>query len=268
MVYSKLQLAKKYLHYFLTASSGRGHGIHSPFVYDFVINVLNDDREFYAYKPVEDLRKALLADRRLIEVEDFGAGSAMAPGKQRSVASIARHAAKPPRLGQLLFRIVNHYQPGTIIELGTSLGLSSAYLASGNPFAKVITVEGSPSLSELAEKNFRKLSLHNIEQVTGNFDGKLPGIIDRLQQIDLAFIDGNHRREPTLLYFNRLMNKIAENTVFIFDDIHWSREMEEAWQAIKDDLRVMLTVDLFFLGLVFFRKDFKVKQDFSIRFRL
>src|SRR5882762_8729410 len=113
-VYSKFQLAKKYLHYYFSASNGKGHGIHSPFVFDLIRNVLNDKRGFYAYTQIENLRKELLADQTLIEVEDLGAGPAVARGRQRSVASIARDMAKPPKLGQLLFRIANHYQPATI----------------------------------------------------------------------------------------------------------------------------------------------------------
>jgi predicted O-methyltransferase YrrM len=260
-------LATKYLHYYLSAANGKGHGIHSPFVFDFVNHVLNDKRSFYAYAQIENLRKELLADHSLIEVQDFGAGSVFVPGKHRSVASIARHAAKSPKLAQLLFRIVNYYQPTTMLELGTSLGLSAAYLASGNPFARLITLEGAASIARLAKKNFKRLDLHNIELVTGNFDDILPAVTCQLSSlIDLAFIDGNHRKGPTLSYFNQIMNKAGPDSIFIFDDIHWSREMEEAWQAIKDDPRVMLTVDLFFLGLVFFRKDFKIKQHFTIRF--
>lgn len=265
-MYSKFRLATKYLRYYLSAVNGRGHGIHSPFVFDFIRHVLNDRRGFYAYAQIENLRKELLADHTLIEVEDFGAGSVVSTGRHRSVSSIARHAAKPPRLGQLLFRIVDHYKPRAILELGTSLGLSAAYLASGNPLARLVTIEGSTAIAGLAKKNFEKLSLSNIEVITGNFDDVLPETIRRLPVTDLVFIDGNHRKAPVLSYFNQIMNNAGPDSVFIFDDIHWSPEMEEAWQVIKDDPRVLLTVDLFFIGLVFFKKDFKIKQHFTIRF--
>lgn len=153
-MYSKLTLTKKYLHYYLTASNGKGHGIHSPFVFDFVTNVLNDDRDFYAYQQIENLRQKLLTDATIIEVEDFGAGSSVSKKNRRKVCDIAKHAAKNKKLAQLLFRIANYYQPQTMIELGTSLGISSAYLASAKPNATLFTIEGSTGIAEIAKKIF------------------------------------------------------------------------------------------------------------------
>lgn len=265
-MYSKFQLAKKYLHYYLTASNGNGHGIHSPFVFDFIKNVLNDSRNFYAYQQIENLREQLLKDETIIEVEDFGAGSAIFQNNKRTVAEIVKHSAKSEKLGRLLFRIANYYQPKTVIELGTSAGLSSTYLASAVAGAKLITIEGSPAIAAIAKRNFQFLRLSNIELMNGNFDDLLPGILQNNSNIDLAFIDGNHRKQPTINYFNLLVDKVSSSSILIFDDIHWSKEMEEAWQEIKNDSRVMLTVDLFFIGIVFFKNDFKTKQHFIIRF--
>jgi predicted O-methyltransferase YrrM len=265
-MYCRSQLITKYLHYYITASNGKGHGIHSPFVFDFIKNVLNDKRNFYAYQQMENLRAELLKNETIIEVEDFGAGSAISKTNKRTVSEIVRSAAKTERLGRLLFRIANYYQPKTMIELGTSAGLSSAYLASAIPNSKLITIEGSPAIAEIAKKNFSTLGLSNIELMTGNFDDILPKVLKDQPTIDLAFIDGNHRKQPTLNYFNLLIQHISDFSVLIFDDIHWSSDMESAWQEIKNDERVMLTVDLFFLGIAFFKNDFKTKQHFIIRF--
>ena len=265
-MYSKISLSKKYLRYYLSASNSKGHGIHSPFVFDFVKNVLNDKRNFYAYAQIEDLRERLLKDETVIEVEDFGAGSVIAKSKSRSVADIAKHAAKNKKLAQLLFRISDYFQPKTMIELGTSLGISSAYLASPCPNAKIITIEGSASIAEIARKNFQSLALKNIEPITGDFDQALPSVLNTLHEIDLAFVDGNHRKQPTLAYFSQLLEHGAPASVFIFDDIHWSEEMEQAWEIIKQHERITLTIDLFFIGLIFFREGFKAKQHFTIRF--
>jgi len=265
-MYSPWQLAKKYCNYYLTASNGKGHGIHSPFVYDFVRNVLNDKRHFYAYSQVEALRKQLLRDKTIIEVEDFGAGSTVSKTNQRSIASIAQHAAKPKKWAQLLFRIVNYYQPKNILELGTSLGISTSYMAMANPRSHIVTAEGSPAIAERAKKNFKSLDLASIQQITGNFNDTLPAILKSLPELDLAFIDGNHRLEPTLQYFNQLLPSLHNGSVVIFDDIHWSAEMEQAWNTIRDNNAVRLSVDLFFIGLVFFSDQFKVKQHFTIRF--
>jgi predicted O-methyltransferase YrrM len=265
-MYSKLQLASKYIRYYFTASNGKGHGIHSPFVFDFVTHVLNDKRNFYAYDKIERCRDQLLLDSRQLAIEDFGAGSVAGNKKQRSIAAIAKHAAKSKKLGQLLFRITDCYQPKTILELGTSLGLSTAYLAMGNSKAWVVSCEGAAAVAALAKENFSSLGLNNIEVAEGDFDKTLAPLLESLATIDLAFIDGNHRKEPTLRYFDQLLQKINDGTILIFDDIHWSRGMEDAWEAIKNHPRVLLTIDLFFMGLVSFRKDFKVKQHFVLRF--
>jgi predicted O-methyltransferase YrrM len=265
-MFSSWQLIKKYSNYYLTASNGNGHGIHSPFVYDFVRRVLIDKRNFYAYGQVEALRRKLLQNEAVIEITDFGAGSTISKTNQRSIASIARHAAKSKKWAQLLFRIVNYYQPATILELGTSLGISTAYMALANPQARIITAEGSATIASEANKNFKSLQLPSIQQVTGNFDDTLPGILKTLPQLDLAFVDGNHRYEPTVRYFNQLLPVLHANSILIFDDIHWSADMERAWNEIKENPAVQLSIDLFSVGLVFFSDQFKVKQHFNIRF--
>jgi predicted O-methyltransferase YrrM len=283
LAYSPLRLAGKYLRYYLMAANGRGHGIHSPFIFDFVVSVLNDRSAYPAYTRVEGLRRRLLQDQTLLTVEDRGAGSAYTATRSLSVAAIARRAAKPPRLGQLLFRIAQHYQPVTVVELGTSLGLSAAYLASGASGALgasgasgaagaagaldggVFTLEGAPAVAEAADRNLRSLGL-NVSVVTGDFDATLLPLLGRLPPVELAFVDGNHRREPTLRYFDVLLRHSSRSAALIFDDIHWSEEMEAAWGEIRRDPRVYLTIDLFFVGIVFLRDEFKVKQDFIIRY--
>lgn len=265
-MFSRIQLAKKYLHYYFTALNGKGHGIHSPFVFDFVQNVLNDNKHHESYNTVESLRKQLLHDNHLLEVQDMGAGSVISKSRQRKVSDIARHAAKPKKYGQLLFRIVKHYQPRTIIELGTSLGITTSYLALASTTASVITFEGASAVADIARNNFDKLSIENIQIKEGNFNDTLTQVLLIIDTLDFAFVDGNHRKQPTIQYFDRLSDKINNESVLIFDDIHWSIEMEEAWETIKARSSVTLSIDLFFVGLLFFRNDFKIKQHFVINF--
>ena len=265
-MYSPFQLSTRFLQYYITASNGRGHGVHSPFVFEFITKVLNDNRHFYAYQTIEELRQLLLADESQLAIEDFGAGSRINKNNTRSVKDIARSSLKPKKFGQLLFRIVDHYAPATILELGTSLGITTAYMASAKPGTKVITMEGAKEVANIAEMNFSKLNLSNINMVRGNFDETLPITLKKTGRIDLAFIDGNHRYEPTVRYYRQLLTTVHEYTILIFDDIHWSKEMEAAWEEIKNDPGVALSIDLFFIGLVFFRKENKVKQHFTIRF--
>ena len=265
-MYSYSQLALKYLQYYFTASNGKGHGVHSPFVFEFITKVMNDKRHFYAYDKIEDLRTDLLLDRRMLTIQDFGAGSNVSKSNERKVKDIARSALKPRKFGQLMFRMVDLYHLNTILELGTSLGITTSYLASGNALGKVYTFEGAHQIANIAKENFRELELGNIELIEGNFDETLPNQLERIKTIDLAFVDGNHRKQPTINYFEQLLKKVDKNSILIFDDIHWSEEMEEAWKYIQQHSSVTLTIDLFFIGIVFFRKEHKVQQHFSIRF--
>jgi predicted O-methyltransferase YrrM len=265
-MYNSLQLALKYGRYLLLASNGRGHGIHSPFVYDFIRKVLIDQGNYPAYKTAEDYRKKLLRDHSILDVEDFGAGSSVRNTSRRTVSQITRVSVKPKRYSRLLYRLAAHYQYRNIIELGTSVGVTSTYLAKVPGLRKLVTIEGSPAIADYARTHFRSAELENTELVTGNFDEKLDGVLESMNVVELAFIDGNHRKEPTLDYFNKIYVRTNDLSCMVFDDIHWSREMEEAWDEIRNDQRVRVSIDLFFLGIVFFRDSFVEKQDFVIRF--
>jgi predicted O-methyltransferase YrrM len=265
-MYSAFQLAQKYFQYFLNAENGKGHGIHSPFVFDFIIHVLNDKKKYDCYDKIELLRKELLANGSIIEVEDFGAGSAVIPFKKRAIRDIAASSLKKKKYAQLLFRIATYYESKTLVELGSSFGITTCYLACANVNSKVFTFEGSKNIAKIATNNFVNLSLKNIRLIEGNFEKTLSVNQQIMPNVDLLFIDGNHRKSATLEYFHFFLKKSNTQSIFIFDDIHWSKEMEEAWKEIQQHDSVTLTIDLFFIGLVFFSKDFKVKQNFTIRF--
>ncbi|HEX2682608.1 MAG TPA: class I SAM-dependent methyltransferase, partial [Ferruginibacter sp.] len=245
-MYTRFQLAKKYLHYYLSAANGKGHGIHSPFVFSFIKHVLRDKQQYEYYGIIEKCRQQLLKERDTIEVEDLGAGSAMIKTNKRVVADIAASSLKPSKYARLLYRMVKHYKPQNILELGTSLGITTCYLAAAGIHSKVFTIEGSEAIAGIAENTFEKAGLKNIELTRGNFNDVLPAVLSKAGKIDLAFIDGNHRKEPTLAYFEMLLDNTHSNSILIFDDIHWSAGMEEAWEAIKQHPAVTLTLDLFF----------------------
>jgi predicted O-methyltransferase YrrM len=266
-MYGRLQLASKYLQYYLKSSNGRGHGVHSPFVFEFIIKVLNDKTVYPAYGEVEALRQILSNDQAILSVDDLGAGSTKSKTNERTIASIVKNAAKSKNFGQLLFRIAKFYQPQLILELGTSLGITSSYLAKARPGAKLITLEGAKQILEVAKDNFKHLQLENIEAVEGNFDDTLqPAIRSLHSPIDLVFIDGNHRLQPTIQYFETILTKTNNFSIVILDDIHWSHEMEQAWEFCKSHASVTLSIDLFFIGILVFRKEIREKQHFVIRF--
>ncbi|MFD1468221.1 O-methyltransferase [Hymenobacter caeli] len=245
--------------------AGNAHGLHSPFVYDLYTTVICHDGEFAAFAPIEAQRRALLKSTARLSVTDLGAGSHTGAGRVRRVSAIARTAAKPPRLAQLLFRLVNRFRPVTVLELGTSLGLTTAYLAAADSRRRVITFEGCPNVAAAARATFAALRLPNVEVVEGNLDATLgPALAVLGAPADFVFFDGNHRREPTLRYFAQCLAHRTDESVFVFDDIHWSAEMEEAWAAIQAHPKVTVTVDLFYVGLVFFRRG-QPRQHFALR---
>lgn len=179
---------------------------------------------------------------------------------------MAASSLKSRHYSNLLARIAAHYNCKKIIELGTSFGTSTSAMALAAPHANLYSIEGSESVATIAQETFESLHVSNIELILGNFDDALPALLQRVQKPDLVYIDGNHRYEPTVRYFNWLLKDADPRLILVFDDIHWSPEMEEAWLKISKDPRVTLTVDLFFLGLVFINPDFKVKQQFKIRY--
>jgi len=258
-----IRFAKDYLLHRLRAKSR--HGVHSPFVYRLVDTIIYDVSDKKVYAEVENIRKMLLADDNTITVTDLGAGSHVNNNRQKKISDIAAHALKPPKLAQLLYRIAADLQPHNIIELGTCLGVTTIYLQKAAPEAKVYTLEGSPETAAVAKDTFNKAGLNNIELITGNFDDTLPGVINSLDKVDLVFVDGNHQKAATLKYFEWCLPKVHEGTLLIFDDIYWSEGMKQAWTEIKAHPQVTVTVDLFWIGLVYF-KEGRAKEDFLIRF--
>ncbi len=253
------------MQYWRKASNGKGHGIHSPFVFEFVTKVLNSNIYYKVYDEVEAVRKRLLKDNSIITIEDFGAGSRVNPTNQRSIQQIAKSSLKPKKYSQLLYRMARYYRPSTILELGTSLGITTSYLAKGNPGAKIITMEGAKQIASTATRNFQSLGINNIQLIEGNFDETLPSTLKNIK-VDLAYLDGNHRYLPTVEYFHQILQHSHNSTIIILDDIHWSQEMEQAWDWVKAHQQVTLTIDLFAIGIAVLRKEILHKQHFSIRY--
>ena len=253
----------KYISYL--SKSFTKYDVHSPFLFDLITQVFDDRGKYPEYHRVESLKKELLKNNEIITVTDLGAGSRMDKSNERSVRQIAKNASKSKKIGRLLFRLSRYTHPNNILELGTSLGLSSLYLAYGSPSSSIITIEGCPNISKIAADNFQKAGMDQIELETGNFDDKLPGVLQNMETLDLAFIDGNHQEEPTIQYFEQCLLKSNPDTILIFDDIHWSDGMEKAWENIISHPSVTLSVDIFHMGIVFLRKEL-TKQHFVIRF--
>ena len=247
-------------------SSVNEHSIHSPFVFSLLTESVYLKKREPVFGDIESVRKALLHDERVIAVTDLGAGSKFdGNAGQRKVSDMTRRFAKSPRYGRLLYRIVHHLKPQVMVELGTSVGISAMYQSAANPSAKLYSIEGCPNTGQLARDNFQKAGFQSIEVITGDFADQLPRLLERLGTVDYAYVDGNHTYQATMSYFEMLKKAAGQRTVIVFDDIHWSREMEQAWTEIRKDPDVTITIDFFAVGLVFFNRDFS-KQDFVIRY--
>jgi predicted O-methyltransferase YrrM len=262
---SLLYIAKQYLKYRLWAKNL--HGVHSPFVYHFNEEVLNSNKHFYAYDIIEELRTQYLGSTDSLEVLDLGAGSHTGASKHRGIAQIAKSAARQKKYGELLFRIQNEYGYKNILELGTSLGIGAAYLALANSGSTIISIEGSDNISRYAQKKLAEISVNNVRCKVGAFDDVIPQLLEEnTTQFDCVVIDGNHRYQPTVDYYHLLKPAMSSNSLMVFDDIYWSKEMTDAWQYIKAQEGIFVTVDLFQFGLVFFKEEFTAKQHFTLRY--
>lgn len=237
------------------------YGVHSPFVYDFLVKCLYDKKTQDAYKVVKEYRNSLLRDDREIEVTDFGAGSRIFKSDKRKFSAIAKNAGISSSRAKMLVRIVNYFEPKSILEIGTSVGLATVALREGNKSAHITTVEGCANTSAIAQQKFDEFGFTNTSFVVNEFD---VFFAQNQQQFDFIYFDGNHQKEATLSYFEMLLPTITTETVWIFDDIHWSQGMHEAWEEIVRNPIVTVSIDTFQWGFVFFRNE-QVKEHFTVR---
>lgn len=243
-------MARRWFAYWLHSIDD--HSLQAPFIYDFYQNVINTTPTSDHLQPLFQIKKSLLSNRQTINVTDYGAGTNRS--LHRKISEIAK-ASHQPKVSRLLFNYCLHYQPGTIVELGTSLGLSTMHMALARPDSRIITLEGCPETAQLASKNFQSLPTGNIELLVGEISQNLPNVLSAVKTIDLLFMDANHRYQPSLDYFNHLSPAFHSGTVVVLDDINWSGEMRRAWDELKDGPEVRLSIDLFYAGLLFFKEN-------------
>ncbi|WP_136668358.1 O-methyltransferase [Flavobacterium sp. H122] len=255
-------ILKSYLN-FLKNSTNQ-HGVHSPFVFSLVTKCFYDKTNYPEYKLLKEFRNSLLQNHNIIEVTDFGAGSRVFKSNHRKVSAIAKNAGISKKRAELLFRIVRYFQPNNILEIGTSLGLATSALVFGNKKTKITTLEGCPNTLKQAQSQFQKFNFNNIESVNTEFSSYLTNCSLNPEHWKLIYFDGNHSKKATLEYFELLLPTITNDSVWIFDDIHWSKDMEEAWEIIKTHPKVTVTIDTFQWGFVFFRRE-QEKEHFTIR---
>ena len=276
-----LYRAKSWLRHQLTAWNTGGEGVHSPYLFEWVRMVMMDKNAYYIWGEIERCREKMLRDERELEFVDYGSGKLKGEnGERRRVCDIARRSLAKRKYAQMLSRLVNwlgashslengsgtayslEFRGLTIVELGTSLGVTTAYMAAMDSRNRVVTFEGCEAVANIAKENWKALNINNIECRVGKID--VEELVRDIERLDVAFIDANHTYMSTCEYFDVLAGKVREKSVIVVDDIHYSEEMEKAWKAICADERVTSTIDLYQMGLVFFDKHYW-KRHYTMR---
>ena len=247
---------------FLERSTNQ-HGVHSPFVYNLVTECFYDKQTYQDYSLISKYKRALLQNKNTIEITDLGTGSVYTKSNIRHINSIAKNSGASIKRAKLLYRLTQYFQFNNSLELGTSLGVSTHAIALGNRKGRISSIEGCPKIAEFSSQNLKDNNMTNAEILVGDFSKVIPKL--HQDTFDFVLFDGNHNKTSTLEYFELLLPKIHNNTVFIFDDIYWSKGMTEAWKIIKNHSKVKVTIDTFQYGFVFFRQE-QVKEHFTIRF--
>lgn len=247
---------------FLLKSTNQ-HGVHSPFVYDLVTKCFYKKTKLQDKNLFKKIKKRLLSNHKTIEITDFGKGSKVFKNNLRIVSKITKVAGISNKRAYLLITIIKYFNFQNMLEIGTSVGLGTNAMYIGNPKASISTLEGCENTANIAQESFNYFNFKNINLVIGNFQNTLPIILETTN-FDLVYFDGNHQKKPTLDYFKSCLEQAQNNSVYIFDDINWSQEMQNTWNEIKEHPKVTVTIDIFYWGIVFFRKE-QQKQHFTIR---
>ena len=259
-----LQRTAAFLKYWLFSGHYKGFGIHPPFAFYLVRELIYERHPFYAFQKIDAARRMMLRNRQKVHVNSDGASS-MTGDDRKTIRRLVREGSLPPKYGQLLFRLIDHFNARRILELGTGTGMGTLYLAFPDRRSKVVTLESNPQLCEVSRQLFEATELKHVKVVEGKFQHNLPGVLADFDKLDFVFFDGDHRRESTLAYFEQCLDKIHNDSIFVFDDIHWSHDMEKAWEAIVEHPSVTLSMDLYRIGLVFFRREC-IKQHYVVRY--
>lgn len=263
---SLLIFIMKYVYYLVSARHFKGYGLHSPFIFQLYKKVISK-REDEVLKGIKKFRKYLKRSETPVSCEnDAGAGSKYGL-KQTSIKlnKLVRNSSVPHKYGKILYYLVNKLKPVNILEMGTSVGISTLYLSQAFEKTRVWTIEGCQDKLDIARDNFQTLGIKNVYLYNGLFDEQLPKVLHHMPSVDMVFIDGDHKMENTLDYFELILDFIHNDTIVVIDDIHWSSGMESAWDEIRFDENVRVSVDLFRMGILFFKKELS-PETFKIRY--
>lgn len=236
--------------------------MHSPFIFALVTKCFYDRHYYEEYEELKSYRAKLLKNKNSITITDLGSGSKVFKTDRRYIDTMAKTSGSSLKQSKLLFRMVRFFNPGSVLELGTNLGIGTHAMALGNPRAKITSIEGCKEILKVANTSLSNAHVRNFATHLGNFKDVIPKL--PIKKWDLIFFDGHHSKEATLQYFEQLLPFAHNDSIFIFDDIYWSKDMADTWNIIKNHPKTTVTVDIFQWGIVFFRKEQR-KEHFKIR---
>ena len=221
----------------------KGFGVHSPFVYDLITNVIEETCEFYAYRDISLVRLQLLQNEQFIQ---YGK-------KQLTVKKALKRYGISTKEGKFLFRLANHYKPHTMLSVGSSMGLAPLYLARYDSTVQCITLECVQDIAEIATQVLSKEKNPALSIKTGTYRALLPESIVQLQQIDCVYVDKNVGVNDWDTIFEQCEPFIHNATFFVLAGIRSSTEKQSYWTQFRQHPSITVAIDLYDLGLLFFQ---------------
>ena len=210
--------------------------------------ILDSMFQMSSYIDCCEYRLNMLADNTMLNVKDFGTGNS----GMRKVKDIARRSSTDVRYGGVMQKIIDSFKVESILELGTSVGIGTMFLARTNAKAEITTVEGCPETCKFAKSEFAKRKIANVNFINDDFDHLFASNALKDKYFDLTFIDGNHTSEATIRYFDNIIKRYSnKKSIIIVDDINWSRDMYDAWKEISSLMPDSLRINLFRMGIIF-----------------
>ncbi|WP_197494104.1 O-methyltransferase [Lewinella sp. 4G2] len=215
-----------------------------------------------AFDRVESYRNQLLGSTEIVDFKVFGSDDT------ETISNVCKAATSPKIWARLIYALASEFEAKKVLEIGTNLGVSGSYLLEAlrhNSDSQLVTMEGMPRYVEISRNQFKAITNEDrFEVIEGKYEDTFDDMIDRHQDFDLLFIDGNHQKGPTLEYYEKLLKVSTRPSVWIFDDIYWTNGMKEAWDIIRQNPETSYSIDLYKTGLVVVDPSVSVPKHFAL----
>ncbi len=259
LLFEKLKIIGRFLRFWNGAKSI--DSVDSPLVYQLCLDIQSAHDAKTQFKKIEDKRAQLLMDNTLINVQSLGSQSKVNRSEIRSIRQIALSSVSPRNKCELLYGLVKTTKAKTVLELGTSLAISTAYVAAVDRVDYIKSVEDSSKIHSYNEN-----LAHNskINMIQSDFQSYIENELNNKAKYDCIVLDGRHDEIATISYVNQLINLLNPNGIIIVDDIYWSNGLMNAWKTLRNDYRYNLKIDLFYYGVLSNQASIKEEIDLKL----